>query len=191
VVAFALLTFFLMARKDGPGAMQRIGRSLELLIEDLRLKYAARRLAPQQFQDSQAMRREFVDPSRAPLHPPILPKNVAIPSVPPPLPYHNELPSFVTVPSDFTGVSSMPTENRVERVTLSGGIIGALATNPCKALNRAVQRGNQDGWHVRQVMVDGNGNLLELLIRLAILFLTLLLWTPASGYFVVFERNVA
>jgi hypothetical protein len=83
----------------------------------------------------------------------------------------------------------MPTENRVERVQLSGGLIGMLATNPRKALDQAVQRANQQGWRVRQVIADSNANLIESLLRSIILIVTLLLWTPANGYFVVLERD--
>jgi hypothetical protein len=64
-----------------------------------------------------------------------------------------------------------------------------LATNPRKALDQAVQRANQQGWRVRQVIADSNANLIESLLRSIILIVTLLLWTPANGYFVVLERD--
>jgi len=81
-------------------------------------------------------------------------------------------------------------ENKVLHVRLSGGFVGLIATNPRFALEKAIREANDEGWHVVQVIDDTTGNLLVWLVRLLVLLVTLLIWTPANGYFVVVEREL-
>ncbi len=80
-------------------------------------------------------------------------------------------------------------QNRVERITLSGGLIGFLSSNPRRALENKLQEFNSQGWHVVQVMDDSSGNLITTIVRLFFLIITVLLWSPANGYFVILEKN--
>ena len=43
-------------------------------------------------------------------------------------------------------------ENKIVRIALSGGIIGALCTSPRRALDAAVRKHNAEGWNCRQVL---------------------------------------
>lgn len=79
--------------------------------------------------------------------------------------------------------------NKVERVILSGGIIGMLGTSPRRALANKIKKANAEGWTVRQVLDDNTGNLLVFILRVALLFLTLFIWTPSNGYFIILEKE--
>ncbi len=79
--------------------------------------------------------------------------------------------------------------NKVIRLSLNGGIIGLLTTNPRKALDDAIDKANQDGWNAIQIQPHKTSNLLILLLQIATLFLTLFLWTWGSGYLVLMERE--
>ncbi|NRA89242.1 MAG: hypothetical protein HRU28_18075 [Rhizobiales bacterium] len=37
--------------------------------------------------------------------------------------------------------------NKIIRISLSGGLIGILTTNPRRALDAAIDKQNQDGWN--------------------------------------------
>jgi hypothetical protein len=80
-------------------------------------------------------------------------------------------------------------KNKVVRVEVSGGIIGVLIGSPRASLTRVIDAENAQGWRVRQVLADPFANALQQLIRLLILILTIFLWTPATGFYVVFERE--
>ncbi len=79
--------------------------------------------------------------------------------------------------------------NRVERIALSGGLIGMLATNPRHALESALVKANAEGWSCRQILPHRTTNLLALLLQLAILACTLGLWTFGAGYLILLERE--
>lgn len=81
-------------------------------------------------------------------------------------------------------------ENRILHVKLAGGLIGLLTSNPKTALEGAIQKANTEGWQVVQVIDDNTGNLIVWILRLIILLVTLTLWTPANGYFVVLQRDI-
>ena len=81
-------------------------------------------------------------------------------------------------------------ENRLEKVSLAGGIIGMLGTSPRLALQSKLSEVNAQGWYVRQIIPDSTGNLFVSLLRFLILIVTLLLYTPRNGYFIVLEREV-
>ena len=79
--------------------------------------------------------------------------------------------------------------NKVIRLSLNGGIIGLLTTNPRKALDDAIDKANQDGWNAIQIQPHKTSNLLILLLQIVTLFLTVFLWTWGSGYLVLMERE--
>jgi hypothetical protein len=79
--------------------------------------------------------------------------------------------------------------NKVERISLSGGLIGLLFTNPRRALEANILKNNSEGWSVRQVLDHSDTNLAVLFLRFLVLALTLLMWTWGAGYLVVYERD--
>jgi hypothetical protein len=83
----------------------------------------------------------------------------------------------------------MSVRNKVKRVTLSGGIIGSLLTNPRKTLDDAIDAENQAGWKATQIQPHVTTNLFMLVVQLAVLFMTLGLWTWGGGYLVLFEKE--
>ena len=80
--------------------------------------------------------------------------------------------------------------NRMERVALSGGIIGSMATNPRSTLEKKMKQLNAEGWNCRQIMPHGTRNLLSMLLQTIILICTLGLWTFGSGYLLLFEKEL-
>ena len=79
--------------------------------------------------------------------------------------------------------------NKVVNVTLTGGIIGLLAASPQNSLNKIIKRENANGWRVIQVIPAASGNIFLVILRLLILVLTIFLYTPVDGYYVILERN--
>ena len=79
--------------------------------------------------------------------------------------------------------------NKVVRVSLSGGLIGLLFTNPRAALQRRIQEENENGWTATHLDVHSDRNVLVWLLQLIVLVLTLFLWTWGAGYLVLFERE--
>ncbi|MCL2196462.1 MAG: hypothetical protein FWB77_02480 [Treponema sp.] len=80
--------------------------------------------------------------------------------------------------------------NRVERVALSGGIIGALATNPRNAIEEKCKELNAQGWNCHQIIPHSTRNFLIIVFQNLILVLTLFLWTFGAGYILLFEKEV-
>ncbi len=78
--------------------------------------------------------------------------------------------------------------NHVERITITGGLIGLIGGSPRGTLQKSIERANEKGWHVRQVMPDQHVNLVQIVLRLIILILTLLLYTPGQGFLIVYEQ---
>mgnify|MGYP001397737864 CR=1 FL=1 len=83
----------------------------------------------------------------------------------------------------------MAKKNKVSRISLMGGLLGALLTNPRKALEDSIDKGNQDGWNAIHIEPHKTTNLFVWVIQLMVLFLTLGLWTWGGGYIVLFERE--
>ena len=79
--------------------------------------------------------------------------------------------------------------NRMERVALSGGIIGWLGTNPRSALEQKMKQLNAEGWNCRQIMPHGTRNGLIVVIQALVLVCTLFLWTFEPGYLLLFEKD--
>jgi len=83
----------------------------------------------------------------------------------------------------------MSTKNKVTRISLMGGIIGAFTTNPRKALDDEIDKGNQEGWSAIHIEPHGTTNLLISTIQFAVLVLTLGLYTWGGGYLILFQRE--
>jgi hypothetical protein len=83
----------------------------------------------------------------------------------------------------------VPKINKVVRISLSGGIIGALLTNPRAALEKRIFQENAEGWSAHQIMVHTETNLFVFFLRILVLFLTLFLWTWGAGYLILFEKD--
>lgn len=79
--------------------------------------------------------------------------------------------------------------NKIVRISLAGGLIGLLTTNPRGALERTITRANEEGWRTVQVVPHSDTNLFVLILKLAVLILTLGLWTWGAGYLVVLEKT--
>jgi hypothetical protein len=86
--------------------------------------------------------------------------------------------------------AGMAKKNRVSRISLMGGIIGALTTNPRKALEDVIDKGNVEGWNAIHIEPHSTTNLLVLIVQFLVLILTLGLWTWGGGYMVLFEKEV-
>lgn len=84
----------------------------------------------------------------------------------------------------------MAKKNKIRRISLAGGIVGALFTNPRKALDDMIDKENQDGWNAHQILPHATLNILVKAFQIAVLVCTLGIWTFGSGYLVLFEREV-
>ena len=80
--------------------------------------------------------------------------------------------------------------NKVVRVSLSGGLVGLLGTNPRKALEDAMQEHNVKGWNCHQVIPHEGRNWLVGLVQGIVLILTLGIWTFRPGYLLLLEKDV-
>jgi len=80
-------------------------------------------------------------------------------------------------------------KNTVVRISLMGGIIGALTTNPRKALEEKIAQQNQDGWKALQITQHGTTNLFIWVLQLIVLIVTLGLFTWGGGYLILFEKE--
>ena len=81
-------------------------------------------------------------------------------------------------------------KNMVIRVSLMGGLIGAIATNPRKALENEIDKANREGWNAIHIEPHRTTNLFIWILQLLVLALTLGLFTWNGGYLVLFEREV-
>jgi len=79
--------------------------------------------------------------------------------------------------------------NKIERITLMGGIIGALLTNPRGALEKAITHANADGWYCRQILPHSTSNLFMVILMLLCLVCTCGLWTFGAGYLLLLEKE--
>ncbi len=84
----------------------------------------------------------------------------------------------------------MPKKNKVVRISLMGGLIGALTTNPRKALENEIDKGNNEGWNAIHIEPHSTTNLFVGALQLVALVCTLGLWTWGGGYLVLFEKEV-
>lgn len=79
--------------------------------------------------------------------------------------------------------------NKVRQINLMGGIIGLLTTNPRRALDKAIDEENQQGWNAVYFTPHTDTNLLVTILKIVVLVATLGLWTWGAGYLVLFERE--
>jgi hypothetical protein len=79
--------------------------------------------------------------------------------------------------------------NKVIHVRLVGGIIGLFFVSPQSALNNRIRNENAKGWNVVQVIPAESGNIFLAIFRILILILTLFLYTPVNGFYVIMERE--
>jgi len=79
--------------------------------------------------------------------------------------------------------------NRMERVALSGGLIGCLATNPREALESKMRELNAEGWNCRQMLDHSTHNSFIKILQFLVLICTLGLWTFGAGYLLLFEKE--
>ena len=79
--------------------------------------------------------------------------------------------------------------NKVVRISLSGGIIGLLTTNPRRALDNAIDKHNQDGWNAVYFSEHKQTNILAVILQIVVLICTLFLWTFGAGYLILFEKE--
>jgi len=85
---------------------------------------------------------------------------------------------------------SMAKVNKVVRISLSGGIIGWLTTNPRKALDNRLKKENADGWNAVYFSNHFEANLFVKILSIVVLCLTLFMWTWGAGYLVLFEKEI-
>ena len=83
----------------------------------------------------------------------------------------------------------MSKKNKVSRISLMGGLIGLLSTNPRKALEDEIDKANQEGWCATHIEPHTTTNLFVWLLQLVVLFLTLGLFTWGGGYLILFEKQ--
>jgi len=79
--------------------------------------------------------------------------------------------------------------NRMERVALSGGLIGFLTTNPREALESKMRELNAEGWNCRQMLDHSTHNGFIKILQFLVLICTLGLWTFGAGYLLLFEKE--
>jgi hypothetical protein len=79
--------------------------------------------------------------------------------------------------------------NDVDRVFLSGGIIGTLISNPAKNLEKKIKEWNTHGWYCRQILPSNSQNILLLLLQIIALVCTFGLWTFGMGFILLFEKD--
>lgn len=70
-----------------------------------------------------------------------------------------------------------------------GGLIGALTTNPRKALADKIDKNNQEGWNAIHIEPHRTTNLFILVLQILVLLLTLGLFTWGGGYLILFEKE--
>jgi len=83
----------------------------------------------------------------------------------------------------------MAKKNKIGRVALMGGLIGMLTTNPRKALADKVDKENKQGWNAIHIDQHRTTNLFIALLQLAVLILTVGLFTWGGGYLILFEQE--
>jgi len=91
--------------------------------------------------------------------------------------------------SEENGDSMIKIRNRVLRISLPGGLIGALTVNPKAILDKNLIAANKQGWVATQVQPHKTTNLLILMLQILVLVLTMGLYTWGSGYLVLLEKS--
>ena len=84
----------------------------------------------------------------------------------------------------------MKKTNKIVRVALYGGLVGGLFTNPRKALEETIHEHNIEGWSALYFTTHRTTNIAVFIIQLAVLALTLGMWTFGGGFMVLFEKEM-
>ncbi len=79
--------------------------------------------------------------------------------------------------------------NKISRISLMGGLLGALFTNPRKALEDEINTANQNGWHATHIESHSTTNLFVAILQMMVLVITLGLFTWGGGYLILFEKE--
>lgn len=90
---------------------------------------------------------------------------------------------------NFVEVVSRVKKNKISRISLMGGILGAIFTNPRQALEDDITFGNKAGWVATHIEPHRTTNLFVFLAQIVVLILTFGLFTWGGGYLVLFERE--
>ena len=80
--------------------------------------------------------------------------------------------------------------NKIDRISLAGGLLGALFTNPRAAIDSRVEEANKNGWNLHQIIPHTETNLSLKIISILVLIITFSLWTFGAGYILLFEKEI-
>lgn len=83
----------------------------------------------------------------------------------------------------------MAKKNKIARISLAGGLIGLLTTNPRRALDDEIDKHNLSGWNVVNVLPHKTTNAFIAAAQLIVLVVTLGLWTWGAGYLIILEKE--
>jgi len=78
--------------------------------------------------------------------------------------------------------------NQVERISYAGGLYGLLFGSAKGKLQAKVEEMNQRGWNLHFIHNDGL-NIVHILLRVLLLFITLGIWTLGSSELLIFEKD--
>ena len=78
---------------------------------------------------------------------------------------------------------------KVERMPVSGGLLGALLTNPRRRLAKIIDGHALEGWHLTALTPLSGANVFMVFLSLVVLVCTLGLWTFGAGYLLAFEKS--
>lgn len=90
--------------------------------------------------------------------------------------------------SSFDNFETNQPVNKIVNVSFTGGIIGLFTDSPKRKLQKVAQMANEKGLKIVEVIPASGGNLFTIFLRLFILVVTMFLYTPASGYYVILEN---
>lgn len=79
--------------------------------------------------------------------------------------------------------------NKVINMSLAGGLIGLMTTNPRRSLDNLIDKHNQDGWNLVQVIPSEDRNIIMFILKLIVLICTIGLYTFGSGYLLIMEKD--
>ena len=82
-------------------------------------------------------------------------------------------------------------QNKIVRISLSGGLIGWIFSNPRRALDSRIAKENEDGWNAIYFLPHTETNVFIRVVQILVLFLTLFIWTWGAGYLILFEKESA
>jgi hypothetical protein len=95
---------------------------------------------------------------------------------------------FQSSPSN--SMSNMAKQNKIIKLTFTGGLIGLFAGNETGSLRNAIAAANKDRWKVVQIIPDNSGNILTIIGRLLLLMITIGFFTFNNGYYIIFEKEL-